>query len=75
MYLLTSTRPMDMGMFLPVLLLSLLSISQVRFLMHIIILSLSNMLQEGSQVQKTSTIHALLLEVSFASDWWVHHLI
>lgn len=40
MYLLTSTRPMDMGMFLPVLLLSLLSISQVRFLMHIIILSL-----------------------------------
>lgn len=63
MYLLTSTRPMDMGMFLLVLLLSLLSISQVRFLMHIIILSLSNMLQEGSQVQKTSTIHALLLEV------------
>lgn len=63
MYHLTSTRPMDMGMFLPVLLISLLSISQVRFLMHIIILSLSNMLQEGSQVQKTSTIHALLLEV------------
>lgn len=63
MYPLTSTRPMDMGMFLPVLLLSLLSISQVKFLMHIIILSLSNMLQEGSQVQETSTIHALLLEV------------